>query len=785
MTHSSKPTLKLSSSTGNEAVENYSIAPRNDPERPAVYASGDVYTFLATSKETNFAFNFFDFFIPPEGGPPTHLHPAESETWFVTEGELQYNLGNEGNDSLVVPEGTLVFGAQNRIHGYRNLDSTASILGETPGARTLSFTNPGNLDLYFDAISPRVIDRDRPIPTFNPTEEDFLRIAEYAVRTGAGIVFPESDFEPPDDTLNYVLVLPEDAEGKVVEDALTLAELDGFDIWTTGEHAGLPKRQTFTGDFGIEYTSLLTLEETGDEFAYNQFSLPSQTTNTFVQANLTGSQVIEPTESSATGVATLETNSEENGLNYSLTVTGLDFGELLDGGTAQTPNNESDDVTAIHIHSGKRGSDDSHTFNILDPEDQHEKDFDVTLNEDGSATISGTWSQTEKNIPTELNDFIKNNGVPGQESDFFFQIHTEGNQDGEIRGQITRTTDDFSDPVQSQNHELFYVTEGQLSVKINGEVRVVGPDTSVYIAPGNEYSLGNFSNTTVESLAVSVVELEESVTEIFSENTENELLSSPLKPQKSTSPDELIYLGEDADLFNTPNQSSRMIYGGKGNDELFSYEQDRLHGEEGDDILNSFGSEGGNQLYGGTGKDELLASTNDRLFGNEGDDFLDSSSSDGYNLLDGGKGNDLLLAGKQDQLVGGQGDDLLAITNGGDNLLYGGSGADKFRIVSGRLPNTVPEPRQSTQLPDSLPELPPLEDTRNTIADFEKGVDKIYLQGLDSVSSFEDLKLLPAFDDIQSTSIVATVEGVNGEVSLANVSGVIFNEFSAEDFVFA
>ena len=164
MTHPSHndSILKLSSSTGNEAVEDYLIAPINDPERPAVYASGDVYTFLATSKETNFAFNFFDFFIPEGGGPPIHLHPVESETWFVTEGELQYNLGNEGNDSLVVPEETLVFGPQNRIHGYRNLNSTASISGITPGARTLSFTNPGNLDLYFDAISSRVVDKDQP-----------------------------------------------------------------------------------------------------------------------------------------------------------------------------------------------------------------------------------------------------------------------------------------------------------------------------------------------------------------------------------------------------------------------------------------------------------------------------------------------------------------------------------------------------------------------------------------------------------------------------------------------
>ena len=40
------------------------VAPQDDPQRPAVYASGDLYTMLATSPETDFAFNAFDFFAP-------------------------------------------------------------------------------------------------------------------------------------------------------------------------------------------------------------------------------------------------------------------------------------------------------------------------------------------------------------------------------------------------------------------------------------------------------------------------------------------------------------------------------------------------------------------------------------------------------------------------------------------------------------------------------------------------------------------------------------------------
>ncbi len=739
MTHGIADYFSISPTTASEVVDDFLLTPQDDPSRPAVYASGDLYTFLATSKETDFDFNFFDFFLPVNGGPPPHYHPYEHEVWFVTEGEFQFNLGNQGTDSLVVPEGTLVFGPRDRVHGYRNLDSTASISGTTPGARTLSMTTRGALDLFFDAAATRVIDRNDPVPpSVAPTEEDLINLAEFMLRTGAGITFPTPDFEPPEDALDYVLVLPPDAEDNVLAGALALAEIDGFSVWTAGEHAGIPQRPTFTGAFGIEYTSLLTLEETGNEFSYNQFSLAPQATDTFVQANLTSSQVVEPTESLATGVATLEINSEGDGLDYSLTVTGLDFGELVEGGTPQTPDNELDDVTAIHIHSGEQDSDSPHAFSIWDSSHQDENDLSITFNSNGSTTISGTWNQTEEEIPTTLSDFLNNSGLPGQESNFYFQIHTEGHLTGEIRGQIARTTDDFPNPVESENHELFYVREGQLSLKIDDEVRLAGPDTFVYIPPDTEYSIGNFGETEVESLAVSVIpQAEDRV------NIGNDQFPSPLNPQSSISPNELVFLSDGDDIFDNPNDIRRRIYGGRGND-------------------------------------ELLANQEDRLFGEEGNDLLDASGSEGHNRLDGGQGNDLLLAGSEDQLVGGEGDDTLIIVNGGDNLLYGGSGADQFWIVNGRLPDTVPETRQLTDFG-----LPPLEDTRNTIVDFEQGIDKIHIGGISGISSFDDLKLLPAFGDIRSTSLLATVDGIEGEISLANVSGILFNELSAGDFVFA
>ncbi|MEM7759506.1 MAG: hypothetical protein AAF298_15475, partial [Cyanobacteria bacterium P01_A01_bin.40] len=194
------------------------------------------------------------------------------------------------------------------------------------------------------------------------------------------------------------------------------------------------------------------------------------------------------------------------------------------------------------------------------------------------------------------------------------------------------------------------------------------------------------------------------------------------------------------------------------------------------------------RIYSGEGNDEILVNSEDRAFGEDGNDSLNGALGNSHNLLNGGNGDDLLTGGSLDQLVGGNGDDLLKVTGSG-NLLYGDSGVDEFNIVDGSLPDAVkvqyPEYFDEVTVPDIT--IPELVDTRNTIMDFELGVDKISITGVEDIaSSFEDLELLPAFGDLGSTSIITSFidNGTEKEISLANVSGVIFNELSSDDFVF-
>lgn len=255
-----------------------------------------------------------------------------------------------------------------------------------------------------------------------------------------------------------------------------------------------------------------------------------------------------------------------------------------------------------------------------------------------------------------------------------------------------------------------------------------------------------FSNDSVRSSGatgdVAGVEIDDK-----SSPTPNELFPSPINSQQNLSADDITFLSDETDF------------------------------------LNSTDSDNNHRIYGGKGNDEFLVNTESRVFGEGGKDVLDATSGSGYNLLDGGDNDDILLAGSSDQLVGGDGNDLLYINRGSNNLLYGDSGSDRFKIINSELPDTVQA--QNPEDTDSL--LSENMSTRNTIMDFELGIDKIYITGLDNVSSFEDLQLLPTFSDLGSTSIVVsfTDEDTEESISLANVAGVASNELTADDFVFA
>ena len=78
---------------------------------------GDIYRFLATSEETGGRYSMFEATVLPGGGPPPHIHLRENETFYVLEGEITFQVGDERR---VAKPGTFVHMPIGNLHAFKN-----------------------------------------------------------------------------------------------------------------------------------------------------------------------------------------------------------------------------------------------------------------------------------------------------------------------------------------------------------------------------------------------------------------------------------------------------------------------------------------------------------------------------------------------------------------------------------------------------------------------------------------------------------------------------------------
>jgi Ca2+-binding RTX toxin-like protein len=143
-----------------------------------------------------------------------------------------------------------------------------------------------------------------------------------------------------------------------------------------------------------------------------------------------------------------------------------------------------------------------------------------------------------------------------------------------------------------------------------------------------------------------------------------------------------------------------VLFGGGGSDQLFG-------GGASDTLSSSTAS--GDQLFGGIGTDTITGGVGlDSIFGGADSDFIYESSDvlnkDDGGVLFGGSGNDLIdvsASVDQSNIHGGSGNDTL-IGNGA-SILYGGSGADQFRIeTESTIPGANGDRIVGTEAADTL-----------------------------------------------------------------------------------
>ena len=142
-----------------------------------VAIAGDVYQIKLTGADTGGRFAMFEFFVPPGGGPPAHVHTREDEAFYVLEGEITFTVAG---GEFVVPAGGFVHAPRDVPHRFTNATDKP--------ARAIVIATPAGLEDFFLEIGRPWDDAYRaPGP---PGPDEIARLLATAPKYGIEILPP-------------------------------------------------------------------------------------------------------------------------------------------------------------------------------------------------------------------------------------------------------------------------------------------------------------------------------------------------------------------------------------------------------------------------------------------------------------------------------------------------------------------------------------------------------------------------------------------------------------------
>lgn len=115
------------------------------------YGGNDMQVKLGAA-QSNGELTLIEDLIPPDSGPPLHVHEKENEAYYVLEGEFEFVCGP---DRVTGGAGTFVFAPRGVPHRYKNI-------GAAPGRVIFGFT-PAGIEEFFgelgaqEALNPQIM----------------------------------------------------------------------------------------------------------------------------------------------------------------------------------------------------------------------------------------------------------------------------------------------------------------------------------------------------------------------------------------------------------------------------------------------------------------------------------------------------------------------------------------------------------------------------------------------------------------------------------------------------
>jgi quercetin dioxygenase-like cupin family protein len=142
----------------------------------AYWGPGNKLTFLVTGEETGGAFFMAEGLVLPGGGPPPHIHSREDESFYMLEGTLTVQVGDQ---TLQASPGDFVYLPRGIAHTFRNTGNE--------NARMLVTATPAGLEKYFEETFDPAVEGSGPPPL---TEALIKRAIIAAPQYGLKLLLP-------------------------------------------------------------------------------------------------------------------------------------------------------------------------------------------------------------------------------------------------------------------------------------------------------------------------------------------------------------------------------------------------------------------------------------------------------------------------------------------------------------------------------------------------------------------------------------------------------------------
>jgi len=144
----------------------------------AYWVMGTLFTFLITGEPSGGSYFTVLVNLPPESGPPPHIHHLEEEQFYILDGELTFRVGDQ---AVPVRAGDFIHIPRETVHSFQN--------GPRP-SRVLATFSPAGIEGFFREVGELAQTDRAPAPV---TE---AAIARFVAAEAAGWK-PHHDTLPP------------------------------------------------------------------------------------------------------------------------------------------------------------------------------------------------------------------------------------------------------------------------------------------------------------------------------------------------------------------------------------------------------------------------------------------------------------------------------------------------------------------------------------------------------------------------------------------------------------